>query len=340
MIEQLEEAVSSNVRVGVTDLSPFDETRQQIKARVADGLSGGLGFVYREPDVATTPSVSFPWGRSMVVAAVPYVRSGDGEVEGQTRSIARFADGDRYDVVRRTLDGLQRVLETAGARCEQVFDDDRLVDRAVAVRAGVAWPGKSTMAITPGAGPWFLIGTVVTDLRIDPTEPMTRSCGTCTACIPACPTGAIIAPGVLDARLCLAAILQRPGPIPVELRTAVGGRIYGCDDCLVACPPGDKMLAAVEVGSQHPTPRHVLEQTDQTLEELSRHWYVPKRNMRFVRRNAIVALGNTGGSNDIPLLAGYLGHPDELLATHAAWAVAKIGGPASVAVLTEQDHSS
>jgi epoxyqueuosine reductase len=340
VIELLQAATPLNVRIGVTDLSPFDESREQIEARVADGLSGGLGFVYREPGVSTTPADSFPWARSIVVAAVPYLRAGDGESTGSIRPIARFADGDRYDQVRSTLDALEGVLVSKEGRCEQVYDDDRLVDRAVAIRAGVAWSGKSTMALTPGAGPWFLIGSVVTDLRITPTQPMARSCGTCTACIPACPTGAIIAPGVLDARLCLAAVLQRPGSIPVELRSKVGGRIYGCDDCLVACPPGDKELGSYDSYADQPTPRRVLEMTDEAIEELSRHWYVPKRNTRFVRRNAIVALGNTGGPDDVPLLAGYLGHPDAILRGHAAWAISVIGGPVASAVLDEEEHSS
>lgn len=325
------------MRIGVTDLSPFDDARKQIESRVAEGLNGGLGFVYRAPGLATTPAESFPWAQSIVVAAVPYLRAGDGASHGSQRSIARFADGDRYDAVRSTLDALEGVLTSYDGTCEQVYDDDRLVDRAVAIRAGVAWPGKSTMALTPGAGPWFLIGSVVTDLRIAPTESMARSCGTCTACIPACPTGAIIAPGVLDARLCLAAVLQRPGHIPLELRSKVGGRIYGCDDCLVACPPGDKELGSVHSHTDQPTPRQVLEMTDKGIEVLSSHWYVPKRNARFVRRNAIVALGNTGAPDDLPLLAGYLGHPDAILRTHAFWAIEAIGGPVARAILGEED---
>ena len=97
--------------------------------------------------------------------------------------------------------------------------------------------------LVPGAGPWVLLGSVITDADLEPSAEMRRGCGTCTACIPACPTGAIIAPGVLDARRCLSAILQSPGWIPAEIRTAVGDRLYGCDDCLDACPPGDRLLA-------------------------------------------------------------------------------------------------
>lgn len=334
----------SNVHIGVTDLAPFDEAERRIEERVTSGLSGGLGFVYRAPKVAAHPITSFPWGRSIVVAAVPYLADGDGphadddRHESVVRSVARFADGDRYDRVRSALAGIESVLAATGARCEQVYDDDRLIDRAVAVRAGVAWPGKSTMAITPTAGPWFLIGSVVTDLVLEPTEPMSRSCGSCNACMPACPTGAIIAPGVLDARLCLAAVLQRPGSIPSELRSAVGGRVYGCDDCLVACPPGDKVLEALTPRMDQPSPRSILTKTDAELKDLSRHWYVPKRNPRFVRRNALIALGNVGTSCDIGLLAGYLGHPDAMLSEHAAWALESIGGGAAEAILSAEEQ--
>ncbi len=339
MLRELVAAVPPDVRVGVTDLAGFDDARDAIEARVSSGLNGGLGFVYASPEESTNPARTFPWGRSIVVAAVPYLRDGDGEVDassdsaGVVRSVARFADGDRYLAVRDTLGALQSVIEAAGGRCEHVFDDDRLVDRAVAVRAGVAWPGKSTMAINPTAGPWFLIGSVVTDIEIEPTEPMSRGCGTCDACIPACPTGAIVGPGVLDARRCLAAVLQRPGPIPEELREAVGGRIYGCDDCLSACPPGTKVLGVLSPSTTQPTPRSVLERTDDELATMSRHWYVPKRNVRFVRRNALVALGNTGNEADLPFLAGYLGHPDPLLQSHASWAIETIGGETAEAIL-------
>lgn len=332
-VDSLRSVVAPDVKVGVTSVSPFVEAAASIRDRVASGHSAGLGFTYRDPETATTPSISFPWASSIVVVAVPYLVDGDGVDTDDGRRVARFATGDRYDRVRLTLGHLGRLLEGEGYRAELVFDDDRLVDRAVAVRAGVAWSGKSTMAITPGAGPWFLIGSVVTDAPIDPTDPMVRGCGTCTACMPACPTGAIIAPGILDAARCLAAVLQQPGPIPAELREAVQGRIYGCDDCLVACPPGDQLLDSVTVGEPTPRPGAILAMADSDLDAFTAHWYVPKRNMRHVRRNALVALGNIGGDGDVGVLAGYLGHPDGLLRSHAAWALGALATPEAVSAL-------
>ncbi|MGI9666625.1 MAG: epoxyqueuosine reductase [Acidimicrobiia bacterium] len=331
-IEALEQvAESSGAMLGVTDLAPFDDVKTDIESRKAAGQDGSLGFTYRDPELSTQPKQSFPWAESIIVVAVPYLRPGDG-IANSERSVARFADEDRYAGVRSLLGSLASHVVGAGFRAEPVFDDDRLVDRAVAVRAGVAWSGKSTMALTPRFGPWFLIGSVVTDADLTPTREMRRGCGSCTACIPACPTGAIVAPGVLDARLCLAAIFQSRGDIPRDLRSAAAGRVYGCDACLVACPPGLQELSVLPA-SESVDPRAVLASSDQELEGLSQHWYVPGRAMRFVRRNALVALGNTGTHSDVPLLAGFAGHPDPMIRTHAIWALGAIGGRQADAAL-------
>lgn len=332
LISHLERTADAHgARLGVTDLTPLDDVKEEIERRRESGESGGLGFTYREPALSTTPRLSFPWASAIVVVAVPYLRTGDG-VGDRPRSVARFADGDRYEAVRSLLEALVAMLGEHGHTAEAVFDDDRLVDRAVAYRSGVAWSGKSTMAITPAFGPWFLIGSVVTDAELTATEPMKRDCGTCDACIPACPTGAIVSPGVLDARRCLAAIFQGRGDIPIQFRGFAGGRVYGCDACLVACPPGTSALSA-RAASPGPDPRAILRASDRDLEHLARHWYVPGRSMRFVRRNALVAIGNVGTGADIGLLAGFLGHPDPLLRQHAAWALGAIGGDASRSVL-------
>lgn len=304
-------------RLGVTDLSPFPGELRLLEERVRSGMSASLKFTFGDPERATTPALSFPWGISVVVVAVPYLRDGDGP--SGRRTVARFADGDRYKGLRLVLDVLQNALSVHGARTEVVYDDNRIVDRAVAIRAGVAWPGKSTMAITPGFGPWFLIGSVVTDAELPRSQPMSRTCGTCDACVPACPTGAIVAPGVLDARRCLAAVFQSRGSIDPELRIAAGGRVYGCDECLTSCPPGNREL---EDRSSAPTehPREILMRSDADLNVDYDHWYVPGRKMRFIRRNALVALGNIGERSDISLLSHYVGHQDSMLAEHAEWA--------------------
>ncbi len=314
--------------LGITSADPFPDVATTMRGRIEDGSSARLTFTYKDPDKATRPHRSFPSASSIVVVALPYLGDGDGasagRVAGRQRSVARFADGDRYAALSSLLEDIASSLVGAGWEAEPVVDDDRLVDRAAAVRAGIGWWGKSTMVLTPGMGPWVLIGSVVTDAPLPRGVPMRRTCGTCDACIPACPTDAIIAPGVLDARRCLAAIFQSRADIPRDVRKAAGGRIYGCDDCLTACPPGSRALAQVAPTDRMLTPVDVLTMDDEELERITSHWYVPGRKMRFVRRNALVAIGNTGGPADIPTIMAYVEHEDDMLVRHALWALGQI----------------
>ncbi|MEX2279312.1 MAG: 4Fe-4S double cluster binding domain-containing protein [Acidimicrobiia bacterium] len=318
-------------RIGWTTAELFSDVRSQIEARVDTGMSGRLGFTFSDPHRSTTPVASWPWARAIVVGLRSYLPDA-GTPSGQGR-IARFAEINHYVPLRESMERVAAALRSEGHRAEVVMDDSRLVDRAAAHRAGLAWWGKNTMLLTPGLGPWFLIGCVVTDVELPPAKTMERDCGTCEACLPACPTGALVQPGVLDARRCLAAILQAPGEIPLDYRVAVGDRIYGCDDCIEACPPGSRLLARStdERGSVDPV--ELLSLGDDDLLERYRHFYLPGGDPRFIRRNALVVLGNTGGEDDLVLLSGYLLYPDPLLREHARWAIERIGGPVAERIL-------
>ena len=323
-LEELKQIASQHDAVlGVTDLAPFPDVANTMQSRIDNGLSANLTFTYKDPHRATEPARSFPWAESIVVVALPYLTEGDGQ---GLRSVARFADGDRYAGLSALVTEAASHLVHQGWRTDVVIDDDRLVDRAAAVRAGIGWWGKSTMVLTPGAGPWILIGSVITDADLPVGVPMRRTCGTCDECIPACPTGAIVAPGVLDARRCLAAVFQSRGDIPIYLREAAGGRMYGCDDCLTSCPPGSRTLERLTPKLKDLTPGAVLDVTDTELDAVASHWYVPGRKMRFIRRNALVALGNTGGPLAHEVIMRYVDHDDAMLQRHAAWALDRLEG--------------
>ena len=319
-------------RMGVCSAHPFAATRVEIRSRKDQGLSARLGFTFGDPDTSTDIRRSLPWAERLVVGIRSYLPdAGDpGErVAGRGR-VARFAVTDSYQPLRSGLKAVAAELTEAGYRAEVLADDSRLVDRAAAVRAGVGWWGKSTMVLAPGVGPWFLIGSVATDAKLPMSKPMERTCGTCRACLPACPTGALVAPGVLDARLCLAAIAQSPGVIPRDLRIHMEDRIYGCDECLAACPPGTRLL------DRSVSPRgsvdlvRLLRSADQELLDAFNHFYLPARRPRILRRNALVALGNTGAADHLPIVAGYLGNPDWLLRLHAVWSVHRLGARLSL----------
>jgi epoxyqueuosine reductase len=320
--------------VGVADVAPFADVRASIEERKAAGMNGSMHFTFGDPERSTDIKQSFPWARSLIVAGRPYLPESGSPAEPKANHgrIARFATADHYVPLREVLGEMADQLVASGFQAEVVVDDNRLVDRAAAVRAGVAWWGKNTMVLAPGAGPWMLLGSIVTDAVLEPTPPMVRDCGTCEACLPACPTGALIEPGILDARRCLAHLLQAPGWLPAEFRAAVGDRIYGCDDCLDACPPGGHLEATAPL-----VPRvdllSLLALTDEALLGQFDHFYVPRRRAAFLRRNILVALGNSGDSRAVEPVAAYLRHPDPMLRAHAAWALGAIGGRDTDAVL-------
>jgi epoxyqueuosine reductase len=328
-------------RVGFAGTEAFPEVELSMRQRLDNGMSARVGFTYSDPEIATTPRSSFPWGRTLVVGARAYLpEAGSPDLRQEPTEpsgrVSRVAAGDGYEPLRSALVTIASALRAEGHRAEVLCDDNRLVDRAAAVRAGLGWWGKNTMVLIPGIGPWAVIGSVMTDAELKTDEPLDRDCGACSACLPACPTGALVAPGVLDAERCLAAWAQRPGLVPSEYRVAMGDRLYGCDDCLVACPPGGKLLRrTLEPGGRFDL-RSILHASDQTLLSRFAHWYIPNRDPEIVRRNALIAAGNSASRELIPQIALYAAHSDWVLRAHAAWALGRIGGEAAATVLDQR----
>ncbi len=331
--------------VGACDAQPFDDTRRILEERRSEGLNGGMQFTYRNPARSTDPSVSFAGVRSLVVGALGYavpMPEAPGTPHGR---VARYATEDHYSRLRSALGEVAELLHDCGFRARVVADDNALVDRAAAVRAGLGWYGKSANVLVPGHGSWFVLGSVLTDADLGPRpDPVADGCGTCRRCMDGCPTGAIIAPGVVDARRCLAWHVQQDGDLPHEFRVALSDRIYGCDDCQEVCPPSGREERRGVSRSEPPTgvgdPGEwvdllwVLEAQDPDLLEHVGRWYVPRRDPRYLRRNALVALANsiaergTASPDDeqiVALLERHLDGDDTMLSSHAAWAALRIG---------------
>ncbi len=323
--------------LGVCPVEPFSAVREEMERRLASGESGRRRFTYTDPEIATDIRRTYPWAERLLVGSISYVPAAGrpGPPAADTGRIARFATSDHYRPLRAALAQLATHLAGAGFRAEVLADDNRLVDRAAAVRAGLAWWGKSTMALAPRYGPWLLLGSVVTDAALAASEPMVRDCGTCTACIPACPTGALDVEGVLDATLCISYWAQTPGNIPTEVRDAWGDRFYGCDECLDACPPGQRWEAEATSHAGRVNLLEVLAATDEELIAEFAHFYIPRRDARFLRRNALVALGHSGSLAAVPTIARYLRSPQPLLRAHAAWALGRIGAEAASEALRD-----
>lgn len=339
-MELLASLRAAAARAGLTGLevgsaAPFPRTRRAIEERVAAGLHGGFRSTFRNPAVAADVRASFPWAERLVVAYRSYLPSAGspGHARPGTGRVARFAVEDEYRPLRAGLRVLAGLVREAGHRAEVLCDDARLADRAAAVRAGIGWWGVSTMVVSRRHGPWLLLGSVVTDALLPESATESEGCGTCTACLTACPTGALTSPGVLDTRRCLSALTQSPGSIPEGFRAAMGDRIYGCDACLEACPPGRPLLAAAPEGAGRIDLAGLLASDDDGLRRRYGHWNIPRRDLRYLRRNALVALGNAGGTELVSVAAVYLRSGDPLLRAHAAWALGRLGGAEARSVL-------
>jgi epoxyqueuosine reductase len=333
--------------VGVTSADVLVEARAALFERRAAGLHADMGFTYRDPERSTDPLRAVPGARSVIVAAKPYLTDHDppdpGAGAGPHARVGRYAWVDHYAPLRDALREVSRRLRRADRRAVAFADDNSIVDRAVAHRAGIGWFGKNANLLLPGAGSWFVLGSIVTTAEYEPTPgPAADGCGTCTRCIDECPTGAIIAPGVIDANRCISWILQRPGTIPVEYRPAIGDRIYGCDDCQDACPISVRLgrrntVALDDAADARVDALELLAADDEWIDRRYGHWYVADRDFRWVRRNALVVVGNVGDPNDArvrAVIAQYRAHIDPILADHADWAAARLEGRARTGVHT------
>jgi epoxyqueuosine reductase len=194
----------------------------------------------------------------------------------------------------------------------------------------VGFYGKNTLLITRRHGSWVVLGTLVTDVVVEPSPPLALDCGSCRLCIDACPTGALDEPGTVDSTRCLSYWTQAPAPIPEPYRADLGDRVYGCDICQDVCP----WNRGIEKRREHdPLPvdaePHVslvdwLEASDEELRERYERLYVPRNDPRYLRRNALVALGNAGDPEHAEAVSRYVEHDDPLLAEHADWALRRL----------------
>ena len=342
--------------VGVCQAEPFTDTTRILRKRKREGLHGGMQFTYRNPERSTDPTRILPDAASLIVGALDFWRGhperlDDGRPYGR---VAAYARTDHYTALRAALEAVAEPLRAEGRRAVVVADENHLVDRAAAHRAAIGWWGKSSNILVPGAGSLVVLGAVVTDAPLtgaDP-EPVADGCGSCRQCLDGCPTGAIVAPGTVDARRCLAWLVQDTGVFDPDYRVALGDRIYGCDDCAEVCPPN---RVRVRLETRSPA-RHrqnaelrwsagpgsktdgqdgawvplldMLDASDDELLARFGRWYIPRRRPRYLRRNALVVLANVGDPADPRVRATVdraLVHPDPLVRAHGVWCARRLG---------------
>ncbi len=334
-------------RVGISSAEPLHEAEAAILERIAAGYMDGLRwFTPDRARLATRPQELLPGARSIVALAASYLghRPPPPPEPGKPRGrIARYAWGrDYHDVLRELARGLvERIERLAGRRvAARIFvDSSPLAERAVAQQAGLGWFGKNTMLLLPGAGSWAFLCEVILDLELEPDAPVRKSCGACTRCLDRCPTGALVAPGVLDNRRCISFLtIELKGPIPPSLRPLMSNWIFGCDDCQEVCPVNRKALPAriaalraYDDDAAFPPLLPLLEMSDAEFRARYRGTPVWRAKSWGLQRNACVALGNIGDPVAIPALSTVL--LDErrpaIVRGHAAWALGQFSEPAA-----------
>jgi epoxyqueuosine reductase len=319
--------------LGVARAEPYEEAEAHIVERRRRGLFADMRFTMARPEISCHPERLLQGARSVVAAARCYYVPGPRPQPGEGR-LPRYAWWDTYAELRAALDELGRRL---GGRYRVLVDSNEHVDREAAARAGVGFYGKNTMLITRRYGSWVVLGALVSEVEIEPTPPLDLDCGDCRLCIDACPTGALDEPGQLDASKCLSYWTQSPRSIPEAYREELGASVYGCDICQEVCPwnRGIERRRAQTPLPEGAEPvvalRDWLRAPDRELLRRYRRLYIPRRQARYLRRNALIALANTGSAADAGEAERLLAEPDPLVREHAAWALERLGERATPA---------
>ncbi len=308
------------------------------------GYAGEMHYMHRTAERRADVRTVLHSAQSVISLGVVYNARRPYSIENadpRAAAIARYAWGDDYHVViGRQLDQLlQRLRAMAGDTFEAraYVDTGPVQERVYAQRAGLGWVGKNTCLINPELGSWVFLAVVICNLPLQPDAPGLDQCGTCTLCLEACPTGALVEPGVLDSTRCLSYLtIEVKGAIPVEHRTSVGEHAYGCDICQEVCPWNLSLSTAVtdrtawqpRPGLDGPRLLELWRQSDDQLRGLLKGSAMKRAGVKRLRRNLAVAIGNSGDSSAVSALEQHAEPTclDPLVAEHVTWAVERLRG--------------
>ncbi|MCH1624347.1 tRNA epoxyqueuosine(34) reductase QueG [Fredinandcohnia quinoae] len=334
-------------KIGFASASVFDELKSRLIRQQELGYQSG----FEEPVIEkrTNPELLLPQAKSIIAIALAYpskLKDAPRSSKEERRGIfCRASWGEDYHhILRDRLQKLEAFIaeKVPEAKMKSMVDTGELSDRAVAERAGIGWSGKNCAIITPEFGSYVYLGEMITNIPFEPDTPIEDQCGSCTACLDACPTGALVQGGQIDAQKCVGFLTQTKGFLPEEYRTKIGNRIYGCDSCQTACPKNkridfhfhEEMEPDPEVVK--PLLKPILSISNREFKEtfgpLAGSW----RGKKPIQRNAIIALGHFKDKTAIPELTMVLKEdPRPVLRGTAAWALGRIGDQQAISILEE-----
>ncbi len=320
-----------------------DEARRHLGEYLARGYHGDMGWLAARTDERVQPKNLWPEVKTVVVLGLNYGPEGDalaGLAEPQHGNISVYARGrDYHEVVKSRLKALARKITADSPAPLKVYVDTApVMEKPLAMSAGLGWQGKHTNLVSRDFGSWLFLGEIYLSLELAPDAPEDDHCGACHACLDACPTAAFPAPYRLDARRCISYLtIEHKGHIPDALRTPIGNRIYGCDDCLAACPWNKFAQAARETRFAAPAGNAELAELV-TLDDAdfrARFAGTPVKRTgrdRFIR-NVLIAIGNSGDTSLAPSVIIHLDDPSPLVRAMAVWALARLTEPGIFAQL-------
>lgn len=331
--------------VGIAEAAPNAWT-EFLREWIGRGYAGSMHYLTRRVDERVDPRQVLEGARSIVSVGLVYAgpedcAGSDGE-DGSVGRVARYAPGDDYhELMRERLRALESGIEVLAARPVRMrgyVDTGPVQERVFAARGGLGWIGKNTCLIHPKLGSYLFLGVVLCDLPLVLDEPEPDHCGSCTACLDACPTDAFEAPYVLDATRCIAyTTIEDPGPVPLDLRDAHADRVFGCDVCQEVCPwnqpsrllrPQDPLGLRERLSPRRewlrPTLEWMLGLSEDDWRSATRHMAVRRSRRRGLIRNALVAAGNSGDPRLCEPVRRHALGEDAMLAEHARWALERL----------------
>jgi epoxyqueuosine reductase len=323
------------VACGVTSAALSPITGKRLAAWLESGAHGDMAWMESRATERASPQNLWPEAMSVIMLGMSYAPGAPPIDVPDRGKISVYAQGaDYHDIIKKALKALARWLIAEGGGDLKVFVDTApVMEKPLAAAAGIGWQGKHSNVVSVDHGSWLFLGAIMTTLELDPDPPHRDQCGSCTACQSACPTNAFPAPYQLDARRCISYLtIEHKGPIPEDLRTGIGNRIYGCDDCLAICPwnkfansaaANRAFLGRAELAA--PALGDLLALDDASFRSVFAGSPIKRIGRNRTVRNAAIAAGNSGDVALVPILMRLVDDDDPVVAEAAQWAVRRLG---------------
>ena len=343
-VDNLKESIKAKaaelgfVACGIACADAAPAAGEELRQWIAAGHHGDMGWIEDRAEQRASPQGLWPEAKSVIALAMSYAPSTNPMALASATSRGRisvYAQGaDYHKVVKKALKAMGRWLaDEAGCQLKVFVDTAPVMEKPLSAAAGLGWQGKHTNLLSREHGNWLFLGVIYTTLELELDAPASDHCGSCTRCIVACPTGAIVAPHRIDARKCISYLtIEHAGPIPHAYRAAIGNRIYGCDDCLAVCPwnrfaeQGQANLAfAPRAELVAPALADLLMLDDASFREMFSGSPIKRIGVARMIRNCLIAAGNSGDAALTGAVERHVGSADPVVAEAAAWALERLG---------------